>query len=73
MALRGGFQKDVFQGKMFSSIGCNCSPIFHAVFKAGWCRSAHQGEGWFPMKLSSQCVSGSFKNLMSPWVHFQLR
>ena len=45
MALRGGFQKDVFQGKMFFSIGWNCSPIFHAVLKAGWCRSAYQGEG----------------------------
>lgn len=52
MALRGGFQKDVFQDKMFFSIGCNCSPVFHAVLKAGWCMSAHQREGWFAMKFS---------------------
>lgn len=44
MALRGGFQKDVFQGKMFFSIGCNCSPIFHALLKARWCRSAYRGK-----------------------------
>ena len=73
----GGSHKDVFQGQMFFSTGCNRSPIFPAVLKAGQCMSAYWGEGCFLMKFSAfQWLfqeSDVPSEDVSLGVHFQLR